>query len=230
VTTPSDSRQQTGGRGVDAMAARMYTHAHLPQAQAAQLREYVLENRFAHLITGSVEAGLHCTAVVVVPESTQAEAFALVGHLARRNPHAAALSQTGSALLLFQGPHAYISPRWYRNPDVPTWDYVAVQVRGTIEPVDDLTEVERILKRTIEYAERGAATPWTLEQAPAELKARLLTGIRGFRVQLQRAEGTFKLSQNKTDAERATIVEALLASGRDGDTAIASLIKTGFRR
>lgn len=226
----ADPAGPAGQTGIDCTATQMYTHAYLPQPTAEQLRQYVVAHPFAQLITASQEGGLHCTAVAVVPESTDAEQLTLLGHLARRNSHAEALTFTRSALLLFQGPHAYISPRWYEErPDVPTWNYIAVQIRGELELVDAVIQIEDILRRTIDHVERGEPRPWKIEHAPADLVARLVPRVRGFRMRAQRLEGTFKLSQNKTERERANIIAGLLATGGAEEAAMAALLEAGRR-
>lgn len=197
---------------------RMYTHDHLPQPDEAELRRFVLENPFAHVVTASSQAGVHCTAVATVEEpSTGAGPFTLLGHLARRNPHAAALDHADAALLLFAGPHHYISPSWYASREaVPTWNYIDVQARGSLEVIDDREGTEEVLRRTIERMERDATTPWTLEMAPRAYIERLLPQIRAFRIRVVKLEGTFKLNQNRSQADRKGVVEALRAR-RDGD-------------
>lgn len=210
---------------------RMYTHDHLPQPTQAQLRAYVLANPFAHVITASRESGVHCTAVATVEEqSPDAGTFTLLSHLARRNPHAAALDHADSALLLFAGPHHYVSPTWYGTPaHVPTWNYVDAQVRGALEVIDDREGTEYVLRRTIERMERDEARPWKLEMAPREYVERLLPQIRAFRIRVAKLEGAFKLNQNKTAAERQGVIATLRERG-DGDAlTIARLVEETLR-
>ncbi|MGH8285794.1 MAG: FMN-binding negative transcriptional regulator [Steroidobacteraceae bacterium] len=204
----------------------MYTHYYIPPANEAELRAYVLSHPFAHLITATQQAGLHCTAVATVQEpSEDAACFTLLAHLAKRNPHAAALDHADSALLLFPGAHAYISPRWYASrAEVPTWNYIAVQARGTLELIDDVGGIESVLRRTIQSVEREQREPWTLDMAPREVVERLLPNVRAFRIRVQRLEGTFKVSQNKSAADRKGVIDALRAKGDGDSVAMAALI------
>jgi transcriptional regulator len=149
----------------------------------------------------------------------------MVGHMARRNPHAATLSAGQKALAVFSGPHAYISAAWYRDrPTVPTWNYLAAHVRGRLEPIDDAEAQLEILKRTAEVMERGAVEPWTLEQAPPGRVAFLLPMIRSFRITIERAEGVVKLNQTHGPADRLRVMEQLLAGADAGGHAIARLM------
>ena len=149
----------------------------------------------------------------------------MVGHLARRNPHAAALSAGQKALAIFSGPHAYISAAWYRDrPTVPTWNYLSAHVRGRLDPIDDAAEQLTVLRRTAEVMERGATEPWTLEQAPPGRVEFLLPMIRSFRITVERVEGVAKLNQTHGPADRLRVMERLLQSNDPGAHEIARLM------
>ncbi|UIJ45678.1 FMN-binding negative transcriptional regulator [Sphingomonas cannabina] len=169
---------------------------------------------FALLITTD-EAGIRATSCPIVFERDGAT-DRLLGHMARRNPHAPALSAGQHALAVFSGPHAYVSPRWYvEKPQVPTWDYVAAHVRGTLEPIDDEAGQLALLERTAACLERSADRPWTLDDAPEGRVAMLLPMIRSFRIHVDSIEGVTKLSQSHPPGDRARVAEALM---RDDDT------------
>lgn len=215
---------------IDCTRTSMFTHPHIPQPTEAQLREYVLKNPFCHLLTASLEAGVHCTGVTVIPEAT-GEELVLLGHLAMRNEHSGALSHASTGLLLFAGPQAYVSPRWYRErPDAPTWNYLAVQARGTLETIDDPEGIERILRQTVNYMERDQATPWKMDTLPVELSTRLKKAVRGFRFRVSRLQGTFKLSQNKGEIDRSSVITGLMSGGNLENTQIAQLMAEQFGR
>jgi transcriptional regulator len=149
----------------------------------------------------------------------------MVGHMARRNPHAPTLFAGQKALAIFSGPHAYISAAWYRDrPTVPTWNYTSAHVRGRLEPIDEDEEQLSILRRTAEVMERGAAEPWTLEQAPPGRIEFLLPMIRSFRITIERVEGVTKLNQTHGPADRMRVMERLLASADPGAHEIARLM------
>lgn len=205
----------------------MYTHYYIPPSKEAELRAYVRSHPFAHLITATLQAGVHCTAVATVEEpSADASEFTLLSHLAKRNQHAVALDHADAALLLFSGAHAYISPAWYAtNTAVPTWNYIDVQARGTLEMIDDLAEIEYVLRRTIERMERDHARPWNLDMTPREHVDRRLPMIRAFRIRVKKLEGTFKLNQDKTPEDRKGVIAALRAKGDPDSLAMARLVE-----
>lgn len=140
----------------------------------------------------------------------------LYGHVARANPHQRLFSGA-EALAVFTGPHAYISPTWYgAAPHVPTWNYVAVHGYGVPAPVTDAGAAVEVLRRLAARAEPGAAAPgapWREEALPEEFRARLLREIVVFAMPLSRLEGKWKLGQNRTPTERASLLAALEARG-----------------
>lgn len=209
---------------IECIQTSMYTHPFLPQPGDEALRRFVIENPFCQMITASVQGGLHCSALVLIPDK-MADAFTLLGHLAKRNPHADALVHADSALVLFPGPHGYVSPSRYEDkPDVPTWNYVAVQARGELEVIDDVGAIEVLLRDTVDYMERAQATPWTLDQVPAERVSTLLNGVLGFRIVVKKLEGAFKLSQNKSDADKKRVADHFLSSNCLADVEIGRLM------
>jgi transcriptional regulator len=144
-------------------------------------------------------------------------------HLARSNALTRHLAGQ-EALVLINGPDAYVSPRWYADANtVPTWDYVALELQG---PVRTMAE-EGLLALLDAIAEQHEARipgePWTREAVdPAKIRS-LLPGIVGFEMEVRAWRPTFKLSQNKSPEDRAAIADALDAQG---SPALAALIRT----
>ena len=175
---------------------------------------------FAQFITVT-SAGMLATAIPLFFESED-DTSTMIGHLARRNPHAASLEKGQSALAIFAGPHAYISSSWYRErPTVPTWNYVTAHVRGTIEPIDDEETQLAILRHTARIMESGSANPWTLEQAPPGRVDTLMPMIRSVRMKVERIEGVTKLSQTHPPGDRVRVMEHLLERNDEGSHEIA---------
>ena len=146
---------------------------------------------------------------------------ALLGHMARGNPQWRDLErlrqEDGEALVVFQGPHAYVSPNWYGaaavERSVPTWNYLAVHAYGRPALIEDETEVCAVLEGLTAKHESGQQTPWSLGRLDAALLSGLLKGIVTFEIALDRVEGKAKLSQNKPAEQRAGVMAAL--SGQD---------------
>ena len=147
----------------------------------------------------------------------EGDALLLEGHLGRANAQCAQLSG-GSALAVFTGPHAYIAPGWYATqPAVPTWDYAAVHVHGVLEPVEDEAATAVMLK-ALAVCDPGGFDHDALD---AKYRAGMVAGIRGFRLPAQRIEAQWKMSQNRSPADRAGVVAGLLAQG---EHAVADLV------
>ncbi|WP_337187938.1 FMN-binding negative transcriptional regulator [Phenylobacterium sp.] len=190
-----------------------------PIYAAARPEEIVAEYPFASLVTSAAD-GIHVTSAPIFFEDDGA-CETLVGHMARRNPHAAALEAGQPALAIFWGPHAYVSSRWYvEKPEVPTWNYVQTQVRGRLDPVDDEDGQLAILRRSADILERKGEPPWTVDGA-RERVAFLLPYIRSFRIHIERIEGVTKLSQTHPPADRTRVHDALLVEGEPGGVEIA---------
>lgn len=127
---------------------------------------------------------------------------------------------------MFTGPHAYISAKWYQErPTVPTWNYLAAQLRGVIEPLDAPDEQLAILMLTASRLERESAAPWTIEQAPPGRVDELLPRIRSFRINVESFEGAAKLNQAQPPSDRERVVAALESRAGCGDLEIARLMR-----
>lgn len=144
----------------------------------------------------------------------------VIGHMARANPHAEILRSGSRALVVFSGPHGYVSPYWYETPGVPTWNYVTVHLKGRVRVIDEAAEVCGLVERMIERFESGIET----ERRRQELIGRfqhLLTQITGFAVDVEQMEGKFKLSQNRPLVDQRRVAEALRCSARAMDQELA---------
>jgi transcriptional regulator len=161
-------------------------------------------------------------APVVVRELDFGE-VALDFHLSRGNVLAPHIVQGFRAVALATGPDAYVSPDWYVSEDqVPTWNYLSVEAEGSVAPLDD-DELVTLLDdlSAQEEAHLLPKPPWTRHKmSPGRFEA-MMRGIIGARLIVDRLEGTFKLSQNKGEADRAGVVSAL------GEHPIAGLIRGG---
>jgi len=129
--------------------------------------------------------------------------------MARANPQWHALDSAQEVLIIFQGPHAYISPSWYEvELSVPTWNYAAVHAYGLPRLVEEQAALYDLLKTLIQTHEAHFEKPWPF-QLPGEYLQKMMQGIVGFEIHITRLEGKFKLSQNRTASEREKVIAAL---------------------
>jgi transcriptional regulator len=148
----------------------------------------------------------------------------LIGHVARANPHwKDAAGQTG--LAIFSGPHVYVSPTWYESEHVvPTWNYTAVHVYGTMRMVEDEAGLADIVGRMVAFYERSMPTPWTFDDKTTFM-SRMLGQIVGVRIEIERIEGKFKLNQNRTVEQRERVAAQLERRDDENSAAIAALMR-----
>jgi len=143
----------------------------------------------------------------------QGEHGLLQGHFARANPHWQALAGR-ETLLVFSGPHSYVSPTLYvEELAVPTWNYIAIHAYGTLELIEDETGKKALLEDLIAIHEPAYLDRWSA--MPDGYRRTMLAGIMGFRIPIARIEGKFKLSQNRTAEERRNVHRAQAAGSPD---------------
>lgn len=147
----------------------------------------------------------------------------LVGHWARANPQwQSPAGQT--ALAVFVGPHAYVSPRWYAEPNVvPTWNYATVHAYGRLEIIDDAEALKRMVHRFVEHYEAAMPEPWQLPDA-SPLVDGLVKQIVGFHFVVDRWEAKFKLNQNHSPVRRERVRQALADRPDAESQAVAELM------
>ncbi len=151
----------------------------------------------------------------------------LRAHLAKANPQLEALRDGAQALVIFQGPDAYISPAWYpakaeHGKVVPTWNYAVVQARGTPRVIDDPDWLRALVETLTTTHEATRPTPWQVGDAPEPFIAAMLNGIAGLEIPIDSLEGKWKVSQNRAAADRQGVVAGLRQEG--GDEAMARLV------
>ncbi|ACU38333.1 FMN-binding negative transcriptional regulator [Actinosynnema pretiosum subsp. pretiosum] len=150
--------------------------------------------------------------VVAAPGAPQVGGLAgstLWGHLNRANAHWRALAGGVPAVLVFTGPHAYITPAIYRTtPAVPTWDFVSVHLHGRVEPIDGEAGTLEVVKRTAELFESAFGAGWAAEPSHGHF-ARIVSGVGAFRFHVESVDSMFKLSQEKDRDVRVRIIASL---------------------
>jgi transcriptional regulator len=200
----------------------VYLPPHFTETREEVLLAHIERHDFGLLITQS--DGLIASQVPFLVERRGGKLF-LLGHLARPNPQCAALDG-GEALVVFHGPHAYISPSWYAGgPAVPTWNYASVHAYGTPRATTDKDWLRDLLRRLSERHEAREAAPWRMQDQPEPFLDGMLNGIVGFEIAIARLEGKFKLSQNRPAADRPRIIAALEARDDADSHGVAALMR-----
>lgn len=131
------------------------------------------------------------------------------GHIMRQTDHHKAFAQNPQVLVLFTGPHTYVSASWYTNPHQgSTWNYLTVQARGEISLLEE-SDLRDILHATTTHFEGAPDTPGAYEALPEEYVQRLIKAIVGFEIRVTAIENVFKLSQNRDEASYHNIMHQL---------------------
>lgn len=184
------------------------------------MQRVLTENPFATLVT--VDNGAAFANHFPLILRANDEPFGMLeGHMSRANPQWKHLAQNAQVVVIFQGPHAYISPSIGVGPQiVPTWNYVAIHVYGKVELVEDDREIIGILARSVAQFEQGTLKPWKMA-LPQDAMNRMVAQIVGFRIRIERFEPQFKLNQDRNRAERESVAAHLSRSASDNDRTLA---------
>jgi transcriptional regulator len=150
-------------------------------------------------------------------------------HLARANPHWKDLAEGGEAMMIFQGPEGYITPNWYATKAqtgkaVPTWNYAVVHAYGRPAIMKEKEWLLRHVTELSEQQERTEAHPWKVSDAPESYIDVMLRGIIGFRFEITRLEGKWKMSQNREMQDRIGVIDGLTARASGDDLEIAEAV------
>ena len=201
----------------------MYNPPHFTSTDPTWL-DWLAEHHPFGTLVSQVEDAPFASHLPVLYKRTDVE-VTLTGHWARPNPQWREI-ETQRALFLFQGPHAYISPRWYADTpkQVPTWNYVAAHVYGTLRLIQEGPELEHIVVSLAEKFESGATTPWSLADSDPANRARL-RGIVGFELRSTSVQVKLKLNQNHPVANVAGVIAGLRDTGSEEAAAVAALMQ-----
>ena len=153
----------------------------------------------------------------------------LQGHMGRGNPIGKKLDETIEVLVIFQGPHHYITPTWYPSKKehekvVPTWNYIVVHARGKIKLHDDTDWILSHLTELTHRKEGGRKEPWKVSDAPDDFISRQLRGIIGIEIEITSFQATWKTSQNKTEEDNQGVVDGLKTEKTDAATTMAACV------
>ncbi|MFA7495519.1 MAG: FMN-binding negative transcriptional regulator [Acidithiobacillus sp.] len=147
----------------------------------------------------------------------------LLCHMARANPQWQHFSSCSEVLVVFQGPHAYVSPSWYSSSSVPTWNYAVVHLRGKPRLIESESELEALVERLTHIYESHMPSLWKPNLA-GEQRAKLLNMIVGLEIEVTDIQGKFKLSQNRPLEDQQSVVEKLSQSSNQTEVAVAKLM------
>lgn len=198
----------------------MYVPSHFEIKDSNLMYDIMEQNSFATLISQHQGRPF----ATHLPLTLDREKGCLFGHVARPNPHWTDLERQ-EVLVIFQGPHCYISPSWYEtSSSVPTWNYVAVHVYGHVELTHDTEEVMSSMQDLVAKYE-VPDSPYKLDNVDAAYLAGLSRGVQGFRIRMTSMEGKAKLSQNHPLERQELVIARLEQMNSENERRIAALMK-----
>jgi transcriptional regulator len=204
--------------------ADMYIPASFQQTDRQALFDFIDQNSFG-LLVSQVEGEPFASHLPFLLDRSSGQQGTLLGHLAVANPqwqHA----ESQNVLAVFSGPHAYISPSWYEAENVvPTWNYVALHVYGTLQVVQEEKALAKILEDFVTIYENSLPRPWAFDST-SDFARKMIKAVVGFRIEISRIEGKWKLNQNRPQEQRERVVRVLDTFTDDNSRGIADLMKT----
>ncbi|MEV7857004.1 FMN-binding negative transcriptional regulator [Streptomyces sp. NPDC088183] len=183
----------------------MFVPSHYREPDGSWMIDLIRANPMAIMaINGSSADGPFATHLPVIPDpaatgrrSADLSGATLLGHMNRANPQWAALESGGVALLIFTGPHGYVSPTVYEMaPAAPTWNFTSVHVHGMVEKIDSTEETLGVVKSTVTALETDFGTDWDMSGS-VDYFRKIVPAVGAFRFTVSGAEGMFKLSQEQ---------------------------------
>jgi transcriptional regulator len=205
----------------------MYLPAHFAAPDTEAMHALMRTHPLALLILHSAGEASAATTADLIPlhfEPTQGPHGLLRGHVARANP---LWRRAGAPVLaVFQGPQAYVSPGWYPSKAdhgkvVPTWNYSMVQARGALRVIEDAPWLRTLVSGLTQWHEQKQPRPWAVDDAPEDYVQQMLRAIVGIEIPIDSLQGKFKLSQNRSAADRDGVIAGLSALPEGQATAAA---------
>lgn len=202
----------------------MYTPPRFRVDDPAVLHDLIRKYNFGALISGGSQGlvGTHLPfSLDVAPDGSAT----LISHMARANPQWRDLAPGRDVMVVFTGPHTYVSPAWYQEKvTVPTWNYAALHVYGTPRIVEDAEVLRTQVSRLVREHEGPGEDGWDLARAEPIMES-LLKAIVGFEIDVSRIEGKMKFNQNRSREDQQGVVRALERSDDSTARAVADIMR-----
>lgn len=194
----------------------MYTPKLYREEDREKIIEFLKQNNFPVVVShdGEELVATHLPVEIIAGEG---DALTILGHMSRANPQWKSFGEQ-EVLLIFQGAHTYISPRWYNHVNVPTWNYMMVHIYGRVQAVEG-EELHLLLSQLVGSHEAG--TSYRLENLPEDFVQKEMKGVFGFALNVTRIDAGYKLSQNRNDEDHENIIRELEKRGDENSKEVA---------
>ncbi len=186
----------------------MYTPSSFKEENPDVLFELIETYNFGVLFSQHGEAP-EATHLPFLVDKNRGANGTLIAHFAKANKHWKSLDESKEVLAVFQGPHTYITPSWYKNREtVPTWNYATVHVFGKPKVIHNLDELREMVTRLTHFHEDQVDSDWSLEESGKHFEIDL-KAITGLEIEITRMEGKFKFNQNRKEEDQRNVIENL---------------------
>lgn len=203
----------------------MYTPSSFQVTDLQTIHAFMREHSFATIISAA-DGRPSATHLPFVVNPEAGEFGTLYAHMARANPLWKSWTSESEALVIFTGPHAYISPGWYHHQEtVPTWNYSAVHVYGRPRIMQDKAELRALITDQVALYEAKESSLWNQSLMDGVVNAQL-GAIVGFTIEIERFEGKFKFNQNRSPEDQAGVSTVLQRSGCPFKRAVGSFMSS----
>lgn len=209
----------------------MYIPKQFQEEDLGVLHAFMRDYSFATLVSVQ-EDGLPVATHLPVVLEVEPEPYGTIkAHVALGNPQWRGLQTGREVLVIFQGPHSYISPAWYEvAPSVPTWNYAAVHAYGTPRLISEPGELYEHLSALVATNEARFPHPWSFEGLPREYVEKLMKGTVGLSIEIARLEGKYKMSQNRSVQDRQQVITQLQNSPDTTTRDVAVLMEERLKK
>lgn len=196
----------------------MYKFDYYTEKDRQKVIDFMKENAFA-LVTGIGEEYPAATQVPLAIKEKEGKIF-LEGHIMRKTDHHLAFEKNNNVLVIFTGPHCFVSANWYTDPHMgSTWNYMTVQAKGNIRFMDAEGTYNAVKEVSDKFV--GTQSAGAFDNLPKEYIDHMMKAIVGFSIEVESLENTFKLSQNRDEASQRNIIEQLVKRGDEHSRKIA---------
>jgi transcriptional regulator len=201
----------------------MYNLPHFKATNETEVLAFMKQHPFAMLI-GNAENKAVATQIPLLFEERNEKLF-LLGHMMRKQDHQLTFEKNPNVLVVFTGPHTYVSATWYKDPhQASTWNYSSVHARGVISFLDQQGLENTLRKLTMHYEDHNPHSSTVFDNLPVDYRSNLMKAIVAFEIEVTSVEHVFKLSQNRDEESYENIVDELKKQGSDSET-IANLME-----
>ena len=200
----------------------MYIPKYYKITDLEEINEFIKANSFATIV--SIRKGRPIASHIPLQMTKIQDDYYLTGHLAYGNPLWRTFEEINDILVIFNGPHAYISSSWYENENVPTWNYQSVHMYGKASLMEE-QELAQDLAHLLEKYEKYRENPVLWDKLSPELLQQEMKGIKGFKIKIEEVQAAYKLSQNRNATDYANIMSELYKEDDPQASAVAEAMK-----